>query len=569
MKKIFASFLLFAFLSGCAIPVQTIPLNRHASQDGKEVGQLRFPGFYPTNKFSIDGKEISVSRLTEVKLEEGKHQIQFAQNVTRYRIPTTTAEKVGAVAGNILADVAMFALLGTFTPTTPHIAESHPVISQRIYQIDFDIQPQFLYSLIGTNQNIFINKIPKHINTNTNADIHIQFKNSFDPKYDLCNVLISDERGERTYEKIPPSTLKIGPNNKRVAFLNIAKGNGSLLLPFRYSFVIDGEETEVFEKVINNSPFFSHDGKRVFWGGKTGDGWKATIDGKESTEYEEILTGLNVFSPDSKSYAFFGKRGGRWALNVNGEEGNFFDEINPLSLFFSPDGQRIVFMAKAGKKWGLIENNQKIAEYEQIIWSSISFSQNSERLAFISKKDNDFLVIVDGKEVGEYESILPKIHFSDDGKHYAFAAESSNKWFVVVDGKKEKEYDFIAWDSLKFSPDGKNFAYCAIQSGKWLTVFNGKESAPYDEVFLGTPTFTPDSEGVVVAAKDGNILKITVNNETVFSRSDLTLDVLFDGETYQTFIFDNDTKTITFSFDGKKETVVWVPTKKEEPEIEL
>ena len=110
--------------------------------------------------------------------------------------------------------------------------------------------------------------------------------------------------------------------------------------------------------MMENTPIFSPDSRRVACIAQTGRKWLVAVDGKEEVErYNGIGAGSLTFSPDSECVAYAARTGRKISVVINGKEGKKYDNISLLRggkiIFDSPDS--LHYFALAGDDVYLVE----------------------------------------------------------------------------------------------------------------------------------------------------------------------------------------------------------------------
>ena len=100
--------------------------------------------------------------------------------------------------------------------------------------------------------------------------------------------------------------------------------------------VVDGQEEPQYDGIINGTPVFSPDGKRVVYGAIKDDKSRVVLEGQPGPEYKLIY---NIgFSPDGKHLVYFANKDNYWFFVVDGLEGPKYTGILFDTQIFRPDG---------------------------------------------------------------------------------------------------------------------------------------------------------------------------------------------------------------------------------------
>lgn len=321
-------------------------------------------------------------------------------------------------------------------------------------------------------------------------------------KAELSEIFV----GQIDYSSWIGNTLRVSPDNRRVAYANRA-GN-------RVCMVLDGKAGKNYDRV---SPLvFSPDSKRVAYVAMLENKVFVVVDGEEKKQYDSLGTnrgigsvrmygpggnsdslvsyaaggpirkdeGTLTFSTDSKRVAYVAMVQAGASLVVDEKEGRLYNGIG--EPIFSPDTGHVAYRAVlAGlNRWCMVIDDKEGNKYPDC--TNPIFSPDSSRIAYAGKAGNKWFVIVDGNEQKRYDKVGYPL-FTADSQRVAYVTKLGDKQFVVVDGIEEKKYDFVG--GLIFSPNSKRIVYVAKEGGKYFVVVEGKEGKKYDSI--GTPFFSP------------------------------------------------------------------------------
>jgi hypothetical protein len=104
---------------------------------------------------------------------------------------------------------------------------------------------------------------------------------------------------------------------------------------------------------------------------RKGDKWFVVLDGQAGPEYDEILEGTPVFSSDGKRVAYGAGKGGKRFVVIDGQEGTMYDGIR--NLVFSPDGKHLAYGAGKGDKQLVVLDGQPVPDYDGVLISGSAF----------------------------------------------------------------------------------------------------------------------------------------------------------------------------------------------------
>ncbi|HWE03138.1 MAG TPA: hypothetical protein VG326_12080 [Tepidisphaeraceae bacterium] len=297
--------------------------------------------------------------------------------------------------------------------------------------------------------------------------------------------VVVDGQEQKAYEAV--GRLTFSPNSKHLSYEAIA--NGKCLL------VLDGQEGKIYDSV-KLGPGFSVDGARLVAVVAQANKLIVLVNGRESEPYEKMVAGDFVLSPDGKRIAYAVKKGEKQLAVIDGVENPPFDHISANAMSFSPDSRRIAYVA------GTVTNGPDFVvldgvpqkPYEGILVGTPLFSPDSKRVAFGAKRDGKWRFVVDGVEGKPYDFIEPPSIqiFSPNSQRVAYRAANGKSPTMVIDGVESVTADYVG--PVSFSPDSKHVAFLRIREGKTYLVIDGAEVAgPYTSAVPETRVIFDDN----------------------------------------------------------------------------
>jgi len=417
-----------------------------------------------------------------------------------------------------------------------------------------------------------------------------------------CRVVLDGQEG-KSYQEV--WSLAISPDGRHVAY-SVALSAGGEGLTEGQVVVVDGKEGPTYD-LIQGTPVFSPDSRRVAYVGSKDGRLRVVLDGKEYKEYP--LHGIDekslTFSPDSRRFAYIGVTGekdrfvvidrkecekyrhveapvfsadskrlayvavhhsGGNSVVVNGEIGPKYDMI--LEMSFSLDGKRLTYMAQREFGWSVVLDGRELGEGTYPV-----FSPDSKRFAYVvthQKSAYPFkkaVAVVDGTEHQEHDEIIgDKVFFSPDSRRVAYVVKSRDSCFVVIDG--QKQYPLASPDGgytspvfrdtrlvFSFSPDSQHVAYVATQGNKQWVVVDGKPGKAYSQIEDG-PYFSPDSRHVAYLDVEGEMRDLTVRRFLVVAGIG-GIEYRLDTHGLRTMLMLNWPPERRVFFDGVRAAYVW------------
>lgn len=294
--------------------------------------------------------------------------------------------------------------------------------------------------------------------------------------------------------------------------------------------VVDGQESEAWDKVGAAIPVFSADGKHMAYTARNyGEPESVVLDGKPGPGFEAIPASSLIFSAEGGRFAYGGQhQNGRWSAVVDGVVGPEYEQVDRLA--FSRDGRHFAYQAKKEGRWVLIADGQEVLEGEEFAQEAPAFSPDGRRLAQALRKDGSWKVVAIaldpvGKDVltgaigGDFAQGAGLVTFSADGRHIAWIGWQGRKRMAVLDGVRGPEFDAIA--NLVFSPDGRRLAYEAARLNQpdpakpdaWFVVVDHEPRPEYEGLLRGSVIFSADSRHFAYSASQGDKRLLIVDGQ--------------------------------------------------------
>ena len=114
--------------------------------------------------------------------------------------------------------------------------------------------------------------------------------------------------------------------------------------------VVNGREEKQYDAILEGTPHFSPDSRRVAYAAGVGDKQFVVVDEREEKQYDAILEGTPHFSPDSRRVAYAAGVGDKQFVVADGREEKQYDAILEGTPLFSPDSQRVAYAARLFKR---------------------------------------------------------------------------------------------------------------------------------------------------------------------------------------------------------------------------
>ncbi|HZK81336.1 MAG TPA: hypothetical protein VFC46_09725, partial [Humisphaera sp.] len=308
--------------------------------------------------------------------------------------------------------------------------------------------------------------------------------------------VVLDGIEQKAYDAV--GRITFSPNSKHVSYEAAANG--------KYLLVMDAQEGKAYDSV-RLGPGFSTDGARLVAVVTQGNNLIVVINGRESEPYEKMVAGDFVMSPDGKRIAYAVKKGDKQVAIVDGVGQTLFDHISSNAMTFSPDSKRIAYVAAPVAKGAdcVVLDGVQQKPYEGILIGTPLFSPDSKRMAFGAKRDGKWRFVIDGVEGTAYEFIEPPTLqiFSPNSRRVAYRAANGKSPMVVLDGVESSPAEYVG--PISFSPDSKHIGYLRIRDAKTYVVIDTTEVAgPYTSAVPETRVIFDDSKTahVVVTRKE-------------------------------------------------------------------
>lgn len=308
--------------------------------------------------------------------------------------------------------------------------------------------------------------------------------------------VVVDGQEQKAYDAV--GRLTFSPNSKHLSYEAVV--NEKCLL------ILDGQEGKGYDSV-KLGPGFSADGARLVAVVAQSNNLIVVINGRESEPYEKLVAGDFVLSPDGKRIAYAVKKGDKQLAIIDGAAQAPFDHISSNAMSFSPDSKRVAYVAATvanGADCVVLDGVQQ-KPYEGILVGTPLFSPDSKRVAFGAKHDGKWRFVIDGVEGKAYDFIEPPAIqiFSPDSQRVAYRAATGKSPMVVLDGVESTPAEYVG--PISFSPDSKHVGYLRIRDGKTYLVIDSTEAAgPYTSAVPETRVIFDDSTTahVIVTRKE-------------------------------------------------------------------
>lgn len=392
--------------------------------------------------------------------------------------------------------------------------------------------------------------------------------------------VVMDNKPHRKYEKV--NVLGFSPDGLRLAYIGSSAGRDYLNIddieygPYNTLYcdfspdslhfacavidgaqhfaVIDGQRQEPCAAIMEHTPVFSSDNRRIAYGFSDGTAWYVHVDDEiqgpfdrighlffsnDSTKiaYKAISEGKefmvvngipqrefdNVdnphFSQDDTLLVYSVRSGGKWMVNINGSLGKPYDDLYIGDWSISKVGNRIAYRGKRGKEWYLVLDEIEHGPFDGIAEDSIQFSPDGRRIAFVAgtyrKKlgipiGRDNFIVLDGKP-GPVYSETSTVDFSPDSARYSYIAKRKGEEFIVLDGIELGPYQKAGNFTYPFSQDGRRTAYPIFENNQIYVIADGNRYGPYKN--LGAIEFSPDSRLLAFTVRIDKHVTVVVNGQ--------------------------------------------------------
>jgi hypothetical protein len=149
------------------------------------------------------------------------------------------------------------------------------------------------------------------------------------------------------------------------------------------------------------------------------DKYRVIIDGEESEVFDKVSD--LTFSPDGVGWAYFGRTSTQWNIVTN-RKTIPLQSSTPGEIAFSPDG-KMVYSYMEGELETIINGDRKLEVYHRS--GNIYVSHGARRIAFLGRRSNSWIINIDGKESSLFDKIIP-IGFWQDGQMVYAAGSVGN-----------------------------------------------------------------------------------------------------------------------------------------------
>lgn len=350
---------------------------------------------------------------------------------------------------------------------------------------------------------------------------------------------------------IYPFSIKLSKDGEHIAYVVNNKQTNKMIA------CLDGKCSKPWEKITEDSPILSSDGRHMAFVGHDGENVHLVLDGKAGEEFKTINDVR--FSDDNQHLIYWAEKFGKVFIVLDNAKKIKVDEI--LDLTFSPDSKNIGYSARISDKWYAFINGRRSPAFDKVI--DVKFSPDSKHFAYLAYDKPVWNAIVDGKRkkywgarMGNlvfspdssqsayafyrYDNMAGKTKpqkgvwrmainevagpeldekynlflYSPDSKHFAYIAGKPGKQYVYMDGEKKSE-EYLTIKYIKFSPDSKHFLYVPIQSdGKFVVIMDERKHASYE--YIAEPVFSSNSKilsYVAVEEKGSKKQRMVINGK--------------------------------------------------------
>lgn len=262
--------------------------------------------------------------------------------------------------------------------------------------------------------------------------------------------------------------------------------------PNRYRMIIDGVETDVYEKFTK--PVFSPDGQKYGFFAEFGGDWKL-ITRDSIIDIDATDSGEIVFSPDSEVMAYSYFESSSEVIICGNMKFEMSDRIG--NLYVGQRGFRIAYIRSLGGLQKLFVNGSEVESYDAI--KPFGFWMNGQIL-YAAKNGYDWSVYRGEEEISENFNSISDVRINLKGDVAGFlAGKSSGKstGVIISDRYRDLIYgqDYDEVSNLDIHPSEPMITYNARKHDEMLIVLNGADYNAGLEV--GRPRFTYDGEDVV------------------------------------------------------------------------
>lgn len=262
--------------------------------------------------------------------------------------------------------------------------------------------------------------------------------------------------------------------------------------PGRYRMIIDGVETDIYEKFTK--PVFSPDGKKYGFFAAFGGDWKI-ITADSIIDIDATDSGEIVFSPDSEVMAYSYFENYNEVVRCGNMKFEMSDRIG--KLYVGQRGFRLAYIRKLGGQHKLFVNGNEIDSYDAI--KPFGFWMNGQIL-YAAKNGYDWSVYKGEEEISETYRSISEVRINLRGDVAGFlAGKTSGKatGIIISDRYRDLIYgqDYDEVSNLDIHPTEPMITYNARKYDEMLVVLNGADyNAGLD---VGRPRFTYDGEDVI------------------------------------------------------------------------
>jgi hypothetical protein len=147
--------------------------------------------------------------------------------------------------------------------------------------------------------------------------------------------------------------------------------------------------------------------------------YRVIIDGEESEVFERVSD--LTFSPDGIGWAYFAKTSTQWKLITN-EGPVSLESATPGEIAFSPDGE-LAYSKMEGELETIINGDNEFEVYHRS--GRLFPGRGGRQIAFLGRRGNGMVININGRESGVFEKIIP-IGFWSDGQMVYAAGSHGN-----------------------------------------------------------------------------------------------------------------------------------------------
>jgi WD40 repeat protein len=172
--------------------------------------------------------------------------------------------------------------------------------------------------------------------------------------------------------------------------------------------------------ILKGTPRFSNDGKRLAVGFKQEKGWMVWCEGEQSEHFESLVNDSLRFSRDSKRLAFVGIRQKMFVPVLNFKEGPPCAEVSPTRISGGDTSGTIAF---AVKRFRTVEEVHEARK------------KDPNSLAYY------WMILANGEPLyGPFHEAMPEaLGVSWDGNRFCIPAKTKEGWAMWVNGERRME----------------------------------------------------------------------------------------------------------------------------------